>query len=283
MRPDTDAAGRCARTGPAGSSGIGQRRPSAAARTLRRRCGGGVLLALACVLLPGAAKALTDSDPADLCEAAALRAAARHDVPVPVMLAVAHVETGRAGPDGRVRPWPWAVNTGGQGHWAPTRAAALALARAARARGQDSFDLGCFQINHRWHGARFASLDAMLDPQANADYAARLLVRLHARHGTWRAAVGAYHSATPTLAVRYLERFDRALAAQTADAADIAPPPRAAAMRGRHGAAGSRALIALHGAPAGPGSVVALVPSEAPAGPSPAPVAAGGVALGMLR
>lgn len=250
---------------------------------MRRPRGGGVLLALACALLPGVGVALTGSDPAALCEAAALGAAARHDVPVPVLLAVAHVETGRAGPDGRVRPWPWAVNTGGQGHWPQTRAAALGLARAAHARGQDSFDLGCFQINHRWHGARFASLDAMLDPQQNADYAARLLVRLRARHGTWRAAVGAYHSATPALAARYLERFDRALAAQGAVKAETSPAPRAAAMRRPRGPDGVRALIALHGAAAGPGSVFAPVRSEAPAAPIPAPVAAGGLALGMLR
>lgn len=238
-------------------------------------------------MLPAAASVSASGDPAALCEAAALRAAARHDVPVPVMLAVARVESGRAGADGRVRPWPWAVNTGAQGHWPPTPDAALALARATQARGRDSFDLGCFQINHRWHGSRFASLEAMLHPQTNADYAARLLARLKGRHGSWRAAVGAYHSATPALAVRYLARFDRALAAQSVEAAD---PARVEAIRqAAQRPEGPRLLMALQDLPAAPGSVLGAARSEArpvaaaPAAAGQGPVSMGGLALGVFR
>jgi soluble lytic murein transglycosylase-like protein len=55
-------------------------------------------------------------------------------------------------------------------------------------------DLGCMQINHRYHGAEFSSVGAMLDPHANVDYAARFLARLHARHETWTMAVARYHA-----------------------------------------------------------------------------------------
>lgn len=247
--------------------------------SLARLTGGTISL---CVLIAMVPAGSATANPAALCEQAAMHAVRQTGVPLNVLRAIALTESGRRR-DGRMQPWPWTLNADGQGLWLHDRAEAEARFHALRASGARSIDVGCFQINHRWHGARFASLDAMLDPQQNADYAARLLVRLRARHGTWRAAVGAYHSATPALAARYLERFDRALAAQGAVKAETSPAPRAAAMRRPRGPDGVRALIALHGAAAGPGSVFAPVRSEAPAAPIPAPVAAGGLALGMLR
>ncbi len=168
-----------------------------------------VCLTAACLILaavtawPILARA---SNPAQLCETAARSAAQRHNVPLDVMRTVALVETGRTR-NGRLEPWPWAINTGGPGHWPETRAAALDLVRARLSQGRQNIDLGCFQVNYRWHGQNFRSLDEMIDPQVNADYAARLLRDHKARLGSWEAAVGAYHSGTPELARRYLARF----------------------------------------------------------------------------
>lgn len=153
------------------------------------------------------------SNPAQLCEIAAQNAARRHDVPLDVLRAVALVETGQTR-NGHLEPWPWAVNTGGPGHWPGSRSAALDLVRARLDQGQRNVDLGCFQINYRWHGQNFASLDDMIDPEGNADYAARLLSAHKARLGSWDAAAGAYHSGTAALAERYIARF-RALRGQT--------------------------------------------------------------------
>ena len=47
----------------------------------------------------------------------------------------------------------------------------------------------------------------MIDPRANALYAARLVARHAAEQGDWIAAAGAYHSATPDKAETYLARF----------------------------------------------------------------------------
>ncbi len=154
------------------------------------------------------------SNPALLCETAARNASQRHGVPLDVLRAVALVETGRAR-NGRMEPWPWAVNLGGPGAWPDTRKAALKLARDQRDLGQRNFDLGCFQVNYRWHGHNFSSLDDMIDPEKNADYAARLLRKHKAQRGSWDSAAGAYHSATPALAARYIARF-RSLRGQTA-------------------------------------------------------------------
>ena len=146
------------------------------------------------------------SQPSQLCEAAARQAATRHGVPLDVLRAVALVETGRTRA-GRLEPWPWAIHAAGQGNWFGSGADALAHARANINAGRNNVDLGCFQINYHWHGQNFPSVDAMLDPAQNADYAARLLARHKARLGTWELAAGAYHSATPHHAQRYMARF----------------------------------------------------------------------------
>lgn len=127
------------------------------------------------------------------------------------MRAIALSETGRT-LDGGFHPWPWALNPGGAGTWYGSRQEALDAARAHRASGRTNLDLGCFQINYRWHHHAFRDLAEMLDPAANADYAARFLSELFAEFGDWGRAAAAYHSRTPEHAARYRTRFERILA-----------------------------------------------------------------------
>lgn len=147
----------------------------------------------------------------DLCLTAGSQAAQRHDIPITVMHALTLVETGRTR-GGTFAPWPWTMNVAGKGEWFATRADALRHARAAYANGSRSFDLGCYQINHRWHGSEFASFDEMIDPAANADYAARYLRSHFAITKDWVAAAGRYHSRTPVYRDRYAARFAKILA-----------------------------------------------------------------------
>ena len=142
------------------------------------------------------------------CEQAVLVGARRGGAPADVLHAIALTETGRA-LGGRLRPWPWAINREGVGHWFATRDEALAFARASVAAGRRSFDVGCFQINYHWHGHAFESLEAMFDPEVAATYAAQFLRSLREELGGWSPAAGAYHSRTPAFAARYRARFDR--------------------------------------------------------------------------
>ena len=202
--------------------------------------------ALPALLLAAAGPA--DADPALLCEDAAVRAAEATGVPLPVLQAIALTESG-LGRGGRLRPWPWTTNIAGQGRWFDSRAEAEAHVRAQREAGRRVIDIGCFQVNYRWHGAAFASAEAMFDPVANALYAARFLAGLEAELGSWEAAAGAYHSRTPALAERYVARFRTHLAAL-----DTAAPPPPADMPRQ-----ASAYPLLHpGAPAGLGSLVPL-------------------------
>lgn len=189
---------------------------------------------------PGAGAAAPDSTMA-LCRNAAVAAADRHGVPRELMLAITSVET-RTRRGGGSGPWPWTVNVAGKGSWHDSRAAALLQAQQALSRGERSFDVGCFQLNYRWHGQNFASIDAMFEPGPSGDYAARFLKELYAESGDWIAASGHYHSRTPVHATRYrglvartIERMGKgrpesAWLVAPAGRADVAPGAAGAAV-----------------------------------------------------
>ncbi|QBY02223.1 lytic transglycosylase domain-containing protein [Rhodophyticola sp. CCM32] len=167
------------------------------------------------------------ADPHHICDRAADQASRSSGVPLEVLLAITRTETGRRR-NGQTQPWPWTVNMEGHGLWFQSRAEALAYATRHQAGGATRFDIGCFQINYHWHGAAFASLDAMFDPDTNARYAAAFLTRLQGELGSWDAAAGAYHSRRPEHATNYLARYHQQLAAldtpATIDTAPVADP-----------------------------------------------------------
>jgi soluble lytic murein transglycosylase-like protein len=126
---------------------------------------------------------------ANPCEAEILRAADRYGIPAGLLYAVGLTETGNKG-----SLQPNALNIEGKAVFPRNRAEALAAFGRARGDGKTLIDLGCMQINHRYHGSHFRSVDDMLDPRQNVDYAARFLAQLHARHETWSMAVARYHA-----------------------------------------------------------------------------------------
>jgi hypothetical protein len=164
------------------------------------------LMALALLLACAPAAVRAATDPAALCEEAAVLAARQTGVPLSVLQTIALAESGQA-QGGVRRPWPWAVNFGGNGTWFASRHEAELAVEERRALGATNIDIGCFQINHRWHGEAFNSTSEMFDPAANALYAAGFLSRLHAETGDWTEAAARYHSRTPEHAEAYRARF----------------------------------------------------------------------------
>lgn len=178
------------------------------------------LAALAVALLPAS---LAASELGTACDRAARLAADESRVPLPLLRAIARVESGRVS-EGGVVAWPWAANIDGAAHYFASRDRALVALTEALQSGAQPVDVGCFQINHRWHGDRFVSLQSMLDPATNARYAAHFLETLHAEFGTWDGAVGAYHSRDPDRARAYRVRVLAALGALPAAPWALAVP-----------------------------------------------------------
>lgn len=197
---------------------------------------------------------------AALCAQAISAAATRTGVPADLLHAIARVESGRRG-----APWPWALNVEGKGTWYDSREDLEAQIRRLQAAGKTSFDIGCFQINTRWHAAGFETLATMADPLANAHYAADFLSRLFTEFGSWEAATGAFHSRTPALAEAYLARV---ASQRTLTNTEGAPAPAVALAPPAHAAVRSAtAYPLLHGAGGGksaPGSIVPTLAARAP-------------------
>jgi hypothetical protein len=125
----------------------------------------------------------------NVCEREMTQAARQHQVPLGVLYAVGLTESGR-----KESLQPYAMNIGGKTYFATGIDDALKHFNDARRRGIKLIDVGCMQINHHFHGEKFASVAAMFDPHANVSYAARFLKTLRAQEGSWTLAVARYHA-----------------------------------------------------------------------------------------
>jgi hypothetical protein len=147
------------------------------------------------------------AEPAAACMRAAAAAEQRWQLPQHLLEAIGRVESGQTDPaTGRVLPWPWIANVAGTDYVFASADAAAAAVQELRDHGVSSIDVGCFQINLRYHPQAFSSVTEGFQPEANADYAGRFLRSLFERAGSWEAAIGAYHSAEPDRGEPYRQR-----------------------------------------------------------------------------
>lgn len=151
------------------------------------------------LLLPGLAAAQD-------CARLAAEAGAEAGLPEGLLPAISLVEAGRGTGNGGIAPWPWTLNQGGKGMYFDTREEALAYLKQAVAEGVTNIDVGCMQLNWKWHAAGFATPEDMIDPARNTRYAARFMVELYNRLGSWETAAAAYHSTNPERGRSYLQK-----------------------------------------------------------------------------
>ena len=90
-----------------------------------------------------------------------LRAARENAVPVGILYAVAMTETGQRGALNA-----YAMNIDGRAVFNRSLREALDQFAQARASGARFIDIGCMQIDHHYHGARFRGVDHMFDLEA---------------------------------------------------------------------------------------------------------------------
>ncbi|WP_338665299.1 murein transglycosylase [Pararoseomonas sp. SCSIO 73927] len=246
------------------------------------------LVALAAFLVAHGPARAQEVDDRAACMAAIARVEPGSGITPGLLAAIARVESGRADPSGPggppLWPWPWAYNAAGEGRFAESRAAAIAEVAALRARGVQSVDVGCMQVNLLHHPAAFASLADAFDPLTNVRYAAAFLLRLRAETGGWEAAVARYHSGDPERGAAYGQRVALAQLGRpwdgAAPASAPAPRPRPAACTRR----GAAVVVVRAGGDAAGGAVSAglactgrastrRAPGPGPAAPLATPLA----------
>ncbi len=140
------------------------------------------------------------------CEYLAKDAEKKYGLPENILLSISRVESGYQKVDGVIRAWPWTLNAGGDSSYFQTKEDALRSLEERIKNGVTNIDIGCMQLNFRWHKDFFNNLSDMINPIKNVDYAARFLNKLHQRHRSWEKAVKYYHSSKSKYNVKYYRK-----------------------------------------------------------------------------
>ena len=176
------------------------------------------------------ANAMTEAgrQTAALCATATRAAEIDAAVPRGLLTAISLKESGRWDSDKKQSvAWPWTVTAAGAGAHYPTKQEALNAVTALQARGVTNIDVGCMQINLRYHPHAFKDLETALDPTHNAAYAGDHLRQLREDHRSWPSAVERYRSSDPKRRLAYRR------AVYKLKYAVLSESPRAAAAKGR--------------------------------------------------
>jgi len=144
---------------------------------------------------------------AKTCDVAIQYQERRLGIPKGLLSAISLAESGRWNEaNGATIAWPWTVTTGGKGYFLPNRMDAIAYVKSLQADGVENIDVGCLQINLKYHPDAFVSIAQAFDANANATYAANFLAERFALSKSWIKAAGDYHSTTPALNKSYRKR-----------------------------------------------------------------------------
>lgn len=159
----------------------------------------------------------------DMCRLAVSKAEADFAVMPGLLQTIASVESGRwNAARGERMAWPWTVHANGKGYYYKTKNEAVAAVKAMQAQGLRNIDVGCMQINLRYHGGAFSSLEEAFDPEKNAAYSAQFLKKLYQRNKEdWKKTAMQYHSKNLRKGINYKNRLEKHYAQYVRKAGDI--------------------------------------------------------------
>ena len=122
--------------------------------------------------------------------------ASEYGLPPALLYSVALTESGQSSlSEGQFRPWPWALNIDGEGHYFLSRQLAWNALQAALSETEaSSVDVGLMQISWRYHRSVLGSSWQALDPYHNLRVAAGILRDCFVKHTHWIQSAGCYHA-----------------------------------------------------------------------------------------
>lgn len=143
----------------------------------------------------------------NLCRTAAQHTEKKNNIPADLLRAISLTESGRWVEEDKANiAWPWTVASGGAGKFFQSRAEAVRYVHTLQAKGVTNIDVGCMQINLRYHPKAFNNLNEAFDPYQNVKYAGEFLTRLFKESKSWSLAAGRYHSSEPKKGMYYREK-----------------------------------------------------------------------------
>ena len=117
-----------------------------------------------------------------------------YNIPDNLLVSVALTESGRKIKNSEFISWPWTINRKGKGKFFDNKNSAVKYVKKYVKNGKKNIDLGCMQVNYMYHPNAFKNFNDAFDPDKNVEWAAKMLNSLHSKFGSWKSAVGYYHS-----------------------------------------------------------------------------------------
>lgn len=147
----------------------------------------------------------------ELCQIAVDKAEKNYQIKSNLLQTIASVESGRWNAQaGKRVAWPWTVHANGKGRYYKSKAEAIAAVKDMQQRGITNIDVGCMQINLKYHGEAFANLDEAFDPEKNVAYSAKFLRKLYKRNKqNWTKTAMHYHSRNLRRGTNYKNRLEK--------------------------------------------------------------------------
>ena len=127
-----------------------------------------------------------------------------------MLSSISRVEAGRKLSSGEVKGWPWSINHAGKGLYFETKKGALKYFKNAVSNGSKNIDVGCMQLNYRWHKGAFSSLDDMFDPEKNIQLCCKVCKgTLWKTSKLGRRTIKHYHSNKKKFNVPYYQKVSK--------------------------------------------------------------------------
>ena len=117
-----------------------------------------------------------------------------YQLPENLLVSVALTESGKKLKGGEFVAWPWTINMKGKGKFFESKELVLKYVENYIKKGKRNIDMGCMQVNYMYHPKAFNNLSLAFDPDTNVKWSANLIKNLYEKYGSYRDAVGYYHS-----------------------------------------------------------------------------------------
>ena len=131
-----------------------------------------------------------------LCENTIKSLELQTDIPKGLLLGIGKAEAIRK-INNKYIIWPWTINHAGKSLFFDTKKQMSNYVFKTLKRNDFNIDVGCMQINIKWHKNNFKKISDMFEVNPNISYAASFLKQLKNKHGSWDKAIKHYHSSDP--------------------------------------------------------------------------------------
>lgn len=128
----------------------------------------------------------------------------KFNLPTNLLTSISLVESGIKKENKNFSSWPWTLNVEGKPIYFDRKEDVINYLEQNR--DKKSIDVGCMQINTKYHLSNFDSFAQMIEPEENVRYAAIFLAKLFKRHKSWNKAISRYHSSNPNKQRKYLKK-----------------------------------------------------------------------------